>query len=82
MINEEINGSVPSTPTNPTSSVSDVIIPSSGKGQIFLQVEQPDGEWENITNQTGCFPVSTSDLTLSYRFKPSALKEPVRVYFQ
>jgi hypothetical protein len=79
-INEEISGNTPSAATNPTTAVSDIVIEGSGKGHIFTEVRVPGGDWVVVTDAVGSFSMDTNDTTLEYRFRPSNVIEPTRVY--
>ena len=82
MIDQNITGNTPSTTTNATKDVSDVIVDkTNGNGKVSLQIKSSNTQWITISEQSGSFSVITPDTNLSYRFLPENVTGTIRVYF-
>ena len=79
-LNELINGDTPSSTYTPTNPVTDVVIESNGRGQVYLECQVAGGQWVGVSHQIGAFNINTPDNTIIYRFRPVGVEEDVRVY--
>ena len=79
-INETIVNKGTSSETNPTATISDIVIEGNGKGAIILEEKVTGGKWVPITNRTGGYCISTPDSTITYRFRAIDVEDAVRVF--
>jgi hypothetical protein len=82
MINETITGDAVSSSTNPTVSVSDVIVTGDVyPGHVSLESQIPSKtDWVVVGTVSGARSVVTSDVNVAYRFRAHNVGGSVDVY--
>jgi hypothetical protein len=82
-INETITGNGTSSESAASATTTQCVVEATGGGMVMLEAKVPSSSnWVMITNETGAFPLDTPDPNITYRFRASGIKTPVRVYFQ
>jgi hypothetical protein len=80
-LNETITGDETSSSYLPSNTITNAIIESNGRGQVYVECQVPGGQWVGAGHEIGAFCMSTPDSAIKYRFRAVGVKEPVRVYF-